>query len=288
MISCPRCNSVSLRLDGMGHTDEQHYRCKNCDHHFNERTLNSAKILVFDIENAPVEAYTWNKRLWNTNINKEQLKHDWYMLTWCAKWLNDSEMFKNSIKPSEAKKRNDKRIVKKLWHLFDQADVIIAHNAWGFDIPMVNTRFITLGMKPPSPYRVIDTLRVSKKIGSFTYNSLDYLGQVLKVGKKKDTNFQLWVDCMSGQKKALKTMLDYNAQDVLLLEEVYLKFRGWMKSHPNMNSFQQGDGCSNCGSLKIHPKGYYRTQVSNYRSFQCDDCGGYSREARKTKVSIAR
>ena len=59
MTSCPRCFSVNIRRDGLGHTDEQHYRCKECNHHFNKRTPSGAKILVFDIETAPNVGYFW-------------------------------------------------------------------------------------------------------------------------------------------------------------------------------------------------------------------------------------
>src|SRR3990172_9806693 len=156
-MDCPRCKCASLIKDGFSHNNIQHYKCKECLHHFEEPIKNTAKILIFDIENAPVEVYAWNRRLWNTSIPPAQIIKDWYMLTWCAKWLNSPDVIKCSITPRESKKRDDSRIVKKLWQLFDKADVIVAHNAWKFDIPMVNTRFITLGLKPPSPYRVIDT-----------------------------------------------------------------------------------------------------------------------------------
>jgi len=286
-ISCPRCYSANVIKNGKGHTNEQYYKCKDCFHHFREDIPNGAKVLIFDIENAPVEAYAWNRRLWNTNISPDQIIKDWFMLTWCAKWLNDCDVMKESVTPREAKKRDDTRIVKRLWKLFDEADIVVAHNAFKFDIPMVNTRFITLDLKPPSPYRIVDTLRVGKKIGAFTYNHLDYYGKVLGLSRKKHTDFQLWIDCVAGDEKALQVMLDYNVQDVLLLEEVYLMFRGWMKGHPNMNLFQKEDGCSNCGSLKIHVKGSYATQCNVYRTWQCEDCGAYSRETKKSKVSIA-
>jgi len=287
-MNCPRCHCTNIVKDGFSHNDVQHYKCKDCNHHFEDFVTNTAKTLIFDIENAPVKVYAWNKRLWEARISQEQLIDDWYMLTWCAKWLNDSNVFKEAVTPRESKHRNDERIVKKLWKLFDQADIIIAHNAFNFDIPMTNTRFITLGLNPPSPYRIIDTLKVGKKVGSFTYNHLDYYGKVLGLGRKKDTDFQLWIDCVEGKQEALDVMLDYNAQDVLLLEEVYLKFRGWMISHPNMNMYQHEAGCSHCGSLKLKLNGYYTTQTNKYKSWRCLDCGGFSRETKKTKIATAR
>lgn len=287
-MNCPKCNCNDLTRDGKGHNNTQHYKCKACGYWFSEEIVNKCKILIFDIENAPLEVYCWNRRLWNVNINPEQIIKEWFMICWSAKWLNSPKVLDDCLTPKEAKNRDDKRIVKKLWGLFDEADMIVAHNGKKFDIPMTNTRFITHKLKPPKPYRIIDTKEQASKYFVFTYNKLDYLGQVFGVGRKQDTDFQLWIDCVAGQKKALKTMLDYNIQDVLLLEEVYLKLRPYMKSHPNLNLFQPEDGCANCGSLNIKVAGYYTTQTRRYRSFQCDDCGAYSREAAKTKISIAR
>ena len=47
----------------------------------------SPKILVFDIETAPITAYTWG--LHDQNIGLGQIKSDWYILSWAAKWYGD-------------------------------------------------------------------------------------------------------------------------------------------------------------------------------------------------------
>ena len=154
---CPKCRSISVVKNGMGHTNEQYYKCNECRYNFPVSITNTAKTLIFDIENAPVEAYVWNKRVWNATISRKQLKHDWFMLTWSAKWLNAPGTISYKLTSKEAKAKDDKRIVTKLYNLFEQADIIIAHNAWGFDIPMVSGKFIQHGFSPPSPYRVIDT-----------------------------------------------------------------------------------------------------------------------------------
>ena len=287
-MTCPKCRSISVVKNGMGHTNEQYFKCNECEYNFPISITNTAKTLIFDIENAPVEAYVWNKRVWNATISRKQLKHDWFMLTWSAKWLNAPNTYSYKLTSKEAKAKDDKRIVAKLYNLFEQADVIIAHNAWGFDIPMVNAKFIQYGFSPPSPYRVIDTLRIAKKVGCFTYNSLDYLGETFGLGRKIETEFGLWVDCMYGVSSALKEMAEYNIQDVLLLEEVYLKLRGWMPSHPNMNLYQSESGCSHCGSMKIKYAGDYAAQTRLFKSYRCLDCGGFSRETKKSLVSTAR
>ena len=253
---------------------------------YNEKP--NVKILIFDIENAPIKAYVWNTQVWKAYVGHNQIERDWFMLTWSAKWLYDNELIHDKLTPEEAKAGDDSRLVKNLWHLFDEADIIVAHNLDKFDMPMANTRFILNGLPPVRPYQTIDTLKIARQNFRFTHNKLDYLGELFGLGHKITTTFELWVECMEGNKKALQEMLDYNDQDVLLLEEVYLKLRGWAKSHPNMNFYTEDKVCSCCGSRNLKAKGVYRTSVNEYQTWKCSDCGGFSRENKKSLQSVAR
>lgn len=283
---CPKCRCIDIRREGFGHYNVQQYRCKNCNHFFSADTINKCKILIFDIETAPIQALVW--RVWKENISIDQVESDWFILCWSAKWLNDNITMGDRLTSKEAIDENDKRIVKKLWSLFDEADVIVAHNGDDFDIPKTRSRFLIHGLKPPSPFTTIDTLKTARKQFGFSHNKLDFLARMFGLDRKMDTNFKLWSRCLRGEDKALQYMFDYNKKDIIILEEVYYKLQPWMKSHPNLNLFQPESGCSSCGSLNVNPKGFYTTQCNRYRTWVCMDCGAYSRESKKTKVSIAR
>jgi hypothetical protein len=160
------------------------------------------------------------------------------------------------------------------------------HNCDRFDHRMLNARFIYYKMKPTTPFLTIDTLKQSRKIASFTCHKLDYLGEFLRNKNKIDTDFDLWIDCDNGNQEALDNMLTYNIQDVALLEEVYYELRPWMKSHPNMGIYVEGDtsGCAVCGSTDLDWKGNYMTNVGKYSSYRCLVCGAIGR-ARKTRLN---
>lgn len=249
----------------------------------------TAKILIFDIETAPLTAHVWQNNVYNANIRYDQVITDWFMLSWSAKWLNDSKVMGEVLTSKEAKDRDDKRITNILWQLFNEADIVVAHNAFKFDVPNVSTRFLVHKMKPPKPYRVFDTLKVARKQFGFTHNNLDALACALGLENKLETEFALWKRCVTGDSGALGYMLDYNKQDVLLLEEVYLIIRGWTNSHPNINKYQDTvKCCSHCGSENIVSNGHYYTQANRYESFQCRDCGGFSRVSGKQLLPTAR
>jgi len=234
------------------------------------------KILIIDIETSPTKAFIW--RMWKENIGNNQVIDHSYIMCFSAKWFGEDEIIY-----SETRTEDDSSITKQMIELLDQADFVVAHNASRFDVPRINAAAIINGMKPPSPYRVIDTLKVAKKHFKFERNTLEHIAEILgctpKSSHAKFNGFELWKECLDGNEEAWEEMRDYNIQDVHTLEEVYLKLRPWHKEHPNLGSKMESDVpvCSRCGSPNLKQKGYTYTDVSKFPLFHCKDCGSYSR-----------
>lgn len=226
-----------------------------------------------DIENTPLLGYTFG--LWETNVLKTI--EDWYMLCFSYKWLDEKKTHVLALpdfRGYEKNKKDDKKLVEALWKLFDEADIIIAHNGQAFDIKKANVRFAYHKMKPPSAYQVIDTKLVAKKYFKFDSNKLTELGRFLGLGVKEETGgIDLWFDCMAGEKKAWAKMTSYNIQDVVLLEKIYLELRPWMTNHPNIALMDgQCDCCPNCGGHRLIKKGFVYTRTNTYQGYKCLDC----------------
>ncbi len=241
-------------------------------------------ILIVDIETAPIQAYVW--RLWKQNVAINQIISEWFMLTWSAKWLGSPDVMSARLTSDEAKAEDDKRIVKSLWSLLDEADIVIAHNAAGFDVPKMKARFIINNLPPTSPYQVIDTLLVARKEFGFSSNKLDALATYFGYAKKMDTDFELWANCVEGNEEALTYMENYNRKDVVILEKVYLKLRPFIKSHPNITIYddKMPARCPSCGhGPMVREHNYYYTTVNKYPVFRCHKCGAQSRSRKAEK-----
>jgi len=242
----------------------------------NSKTPN---ILIFDLETAPMSAWVWGR--WQQNISLDATISEWFILCWSAKWLGSEDIMSDKLTSEEAKNEDDSRIVKSLWNLIDNADIIIAHNANHADVKWMNTRFIMNGLDSPSSYKVIDTLEVAKKEFKFSSNKLDALAGYFNIPHKIETNFKLWKDCLEGDETALEYMSNYNSKDVEILEKIYLKLRPWIKNHPNCNNIVSSSVsiCSSCSSKNISPiEGrYYFTTTGKYQLYRCKDCGAISR-----------
>jgi DNA-directed RNA polymerase subunit RPC12/RpoP len=205
------------------------------------------------------------------------------VLTWAAKWLFEDKVYSGCLTANEAIAQDDKRIMEGVWELLNEADIVIAHNGDKFDIPKLNTRFLLNGMNPPLPYQSIDTLKHIKRNFAFTSNKLEFVNRMLGLPRKsKHEGFDLWSKCYIGESESLKNMLDYNVNDVRILEETYLRLRPWIRPHPNTSLFildEHAYRCPTCGSKDLIEQGKkYYTTVNAYSQFRCGNCGATGRK----------
>lgn len=252
------------------------------------KTIKLPNILILDIETAPIKAYVWS--LWKQNVSLDQIESNWFMLTWSAKWLYSAEVLSDAVTPEEVLEEDDKRIVTSLWDLLNKADIVIAHNGMAFDIPKINGRILIHGLPPTRPYQQIDTLLISRKQFGFSSNKLEALARMFGMKGKDKTEFMLWVNCLKGDPQAIIQMETYNRQDVVVLEEVYLRMRPWIKGHVNLGVYSDGSRplCPNCGSHKVHEDGgYYFTPAGRYKTLVCE-CGNISRSRTSDMTKVER
>lgn len=239
--------------------------------------MSNAKILIIDIETSPHMAYVWGK--WKQNVGQNQWVKKSHIMSFCAKWLGKPE-----VVYQESRTEDDSKLVKSMFDLLDEADIVVAHNGQRFDLPRIIGRGVIHGYTPPSPYYIVDTLLVARKELGLESNTLENLCEMLnlprKMTQRKFVGFSLWTECLAGNEKAWKEMEEYNIQDVIALEALYLKLLPYMKNHPNVVRTEEGEkyACPKCGSENIQWRGYYYTRAGLcYKRFQCMDCGGWGR-----------
>lgn len=239
--------------------------------------MSKAKVLVFDIETAPMLAYVWGRR--DQNIAVNQIKKDWYVIAWAAKWLGDPASKVIYRDQRHAKDiSNDKAILKDLWKLLDEADIVVTQNGKNFDCKKVNARFIFHGMKPPKPYAQLDTFQIVRSVAQFTSNGLDYLTDKLctRYKKLKNSGMSLWDGCLAGKLASWKEMQKYNIHDVLSTEELYMKVRAWAPTSAPYIYSVHARKCGVCGENKIESNGIRTTKKARYYRLRCSGCGSHS------------
>lgn len=254
----------------------------------NART--KAKTLVLDIETSPLLVYVWGLR--EQNVTIKQIFEDWKILAWSAKWLGDSKAPKYYDLRSNPS-GSDLPILKPLWKLLDEADIIITQNGKEFDSKKINARFMLNGMKPPRPYTHLDTYQIVRKVAAFTSNSLEYLTAKFckkhrKLSHSKFGGWSLWIECLKGNREAWAEMRRYNVADVLSTEELYLNIRAWAPdSMPKIFSMTSTSReCGTCGyvgqMLAGKPR---RAKRHSYVQHSCPKCGAWQKGEKILEVS---
>ena len=248
------------------------------------------KVLIFDIETAPIIAHVWS--LWENNVSLNQIVSDWHVLSWSAKWL-ESEDGKQVYGPHRkimyADQRgvknieDDKDLLKGIWDLLNEADVVITQNGKSFDTKKLNARFLLNGFQPPGSVKHIDTKIIASKVFAFTSNKLEYMTDKLctKYKKLKHTKFpghEMWTQCLAQNPEAWKEMETYNKHDVLALEELYHKLIPWDNSL-NFNLYHDDvNHICKCGSDKFIKNGFYYTSSGKFQKHKCKMCGAEHRD----------
>lgn len=238
------------------------------------KTTNNPRVLFFDIETRPNLSYVWGR--WEQDVIENV--SDWSFLSFAYKWEGDKTVKAYSLPDFKSYKKNqedDKELVTKLWELFNEADIVVAHNGNDFDIKKANARFLVHGLPPPTPFKSIDTKLVAKLRFKFDSNKLDELGRQLGIGQKISTGgFATWKGCMSGDMKSWFKMVKYNKHDVVLLEKVYLKLRPWITNFP-ITHLDNGN-CYHCHADTLQKRGYRFNKSMRFQRYQCTSCGAWS------------
>lgn len=245
------------------------------------------RVLVLDIETAPVLAHVW--RLFKTNVGLNMIDQDWYMLSFAAKWFDSDEII--YMDQRHAKNvEDDSDMLKVLWDLLDEADVLVTQNGRAFDLKKIRARMVIHGMKPFSGVKHIDTLEIAKRTFGFTSNKLEYMTDKLCSNVKKSKHakfpgFELWKECLAGNQEAWEEMEDYNIGDILSLQELYIKLAPWSDRLPNFALYTDSEQFTcHCGGHEFEDDGFAYTEVSKFKQYKCTHCGKHWR-GRKNHIT---
>lgn len=242
------------------------------------------KVLLFDIETSAIKAHVWGG--YEQNVGRNQVREDWYLLSWAAKWHGEDKVYYEDVRKSaKSNPSKDKNILKGIHALLMEADIVVGHNSNKFDIKKLNARFIKYGMSPVTHYKKVDTLSIARKNFNFTFNTLAYLAEYLEVGEsksehKKFPGMELWNACMDGDKttrnEAFEEMELYNKKDVTVLEKVYDKLAPFENSL-KFSAYHQTNACS-CGSKTFVKDGIIYLASGAFQQYVCKGCGKHFKD----------
>lgn len=241
------------------------------------------KLLVFDIETTSLEA------------------NRGHILCAAAKWVGKPQKFVWRIDDNPkygdtpTSMSDDSAIVRSLVELAREADAVIAYyGGYGkFDVPYVNTRALANGLEPLPELTVIDPFETSKRVLKLSRNSMGTVAFALGLQKQKtQVPWEIWQRAQYGDKKALDIIVEYNINDIEVLEDVYLAMRPLIRNHPYVARPRNGaldpaTQCPACGSYDSKFDGSRRTKSFIACRRRCKKCGtGFTAQRLFIKAGI--
>lgn len=175
--------------------------CRNCgneQYEFPPQGLKiPPKILYIDIESALMSVDLYDLYIPGKRINKDMIDRHRFVINWAAVWVTPKEytikgrIMTGVVTQREAKRQNDKRILKPIFDLLEQADYICGHNSDGFDVKILKWRFLYHGMGYPLASKSADTFKLSGK-GRPESRALEYLSLAFGGKPKKGLTQDEW------------------------------------------------------------------------------------------------
>lgn len=191
--------------------------------------IQPAKILIYDIETARMRADIW----WSGKqyINGNALTTEPAIITVAYKWFGSDE-----VKYLTWNKGCDLFLMQDFLKEYNQADIVLGFNNNSFDNKYINSRALKHNLYVNTHVKSLDLMRQCKSLFRLPSYSLSYIARYLGLaGKMKHSGLDMWEAIQYGKKKeakkAMKEMVKYNIQDIIVTENVYLILKKYLK-HP--------------------------------------------------------
>ncbi len=245
---------------------------KSMDRVFRSFDIPKIKRLFWDIETSYNVVSSWRVG-YKIDISHDNIIKERAIICICYKWEGEDE-----VHYLRWKKGDDKQLLNDFVDILYQADESIGHNSDRFDLKWLRTRCAFHGIPMVPDYKTIDTLKLAKLGFNFNSNRLDYLGKFFGFGGKTETGgFRLWQEIVeNNNEEAMKMMIQYCKDDVILLEKVYNKIEGYSKSKTHIGVLEGKDKCScpKCGNEKPQKAGTRIMSTGNIQQrLKCNKCG---------------
>lgn len=233
--------------------------------------MSPPKIAFFDIENSPNLGYYYDSYKENNIV---ACVRPWFMLSFAWKRPKEKKIYSRKLPDYPGYKQNkfsDEKLVKDLWELFDSHDVLIGHNIRRFDVRKANSRFIKWGLKPPSPYIILDSLKEWRRVAAQDSNRLDALSKFVgSRGKLPTQGWDTWEGAINGDMRAWRILDPYCKRDVLEAEVIWDVIAPWVKNHPHLGP---AGSCPVCSSSRIQHRGFNVSKTRKTPRLHCQNCG---------------
>ena len=231
------------------------------------------KRMIWDIETSPNIGLFWRPG-YKVSLSHDNIIQERAIICICWKWEGE-----NKVHSLEWDNGDDRQLCEDFLQEALKADELIAHNGDKYDVKFFNARCLFHKLDPAPIWKTVDTLVIARRRFGFNSNRLDYLGKFLLNEGKIHTEYGMWKDILLNNcDKAMKKMVKYCKQDVVLLEKVWERLSPYHtpKSHAGVMQYREKWSCPHDGSINvIHSKKAITAAGTPRHQMKCNKCGRY-------------
>ena len=250
----------------------------------------NARVVTLDIERIPgrarvkhrgltIEGEFWDLSGWKHTIGRRIHADDvleWPRTIWAAwKWYDQADV----EFAAEWEVGGYDGFMRAVWDVFNDADLIIGHNADRFDARHLTGGWAEMGLPAPSPYKVIDTLKTARGTFAYESNTLDALNKRLGIDAKTDKyDARIARAAVNGDKEAQGTLSAYNRGDIIASEALFDRLRPFARGIPHLGMWTDDAlACPSCGHTMTATGKTVHANVQRYEHLTCPNCGSHAR-----------
>ena len=250
----------------------------------------NVNAVTLDVERIPGRHSTWHRGqtitgpFWDLNeikawtgkrIHADDVKE--WPRTICAAWKwYDAEGVEFA---AEWQVGGYDGFMRAVWEVFNDADLIIGHNADRFDARHLMGGWAEMGLPAPSPYKVIDTLKIARGTFAYESNTLDALNKRLGIDAKTDKyDARIARAAVNGDREAQAVLESYNRGDIVASEALFDRLRPYAKGIPHLGMWTDDElACPSCGHTMTATGKTVHANVQRYEHLTCPNCGAHAR-----------
>ena len=250
----------------------------------------AVKALTIDIERLPGQVsvqhrgFTIDGPVWDLNALKHIIGrriHADDVIEWprticaAARWYGEEDV----MFAAEWEVGGYDAFMREVWSWVDEADILIGHNMAAFDSKHLMSGWAEMGLPAPSPFKVIDTLKIARGSLNMESNTLDSLAKRLGVESKSDKyDVQVAQAAVAGDKDAQARIEGYNRGDIVASEALFDRLRPYARNIPHLGMWTDDEmACPSCGSTMTATGKTVHANVQRYEHLHCDNCGAHAR-----------
>ena len=250
----------------------------------------AVRALTIDIERLPGQVsvqhrgFTIDGPVWDLNALKHIIGrriHADDVIEWprticaAARWYGEDEV----MFAAEWEVGGYDGFMRRVWEWVDEADILIGHNMAAFDSKHLMSGWAEMGLPAPSPYKVIDTLKIARGSLNMESNTLDSLAKRLGVESKSDKyDVRVAQAAVNGDREAQARIEDYNRGDIVASEALFDRLRPYARNIPHLGMWTDDElACPSCGSTMTATGKTVHANVQRYEHLTCPNCGSHAR-----------